>query len=96
VRESGFAHEPQGNNSPGDSHLTPVGLQFWSEGAPESFHQRGWRIRPAKFSGIRIMPQRLNLLEFLQALLELVARLKLQWKILSASNAGEYSGPRLL
>jgi hypothetical protein len=42
------------------------------------------------------MPQRLNLLQFLQALLELVARLKLQWKILSGSNAGEYSGPRLL
>jgi hypothetical protein len=95
VRKSGFAHEPQGNDPPGDAHLLPVRLQLRPEAAPELLHQRSRRIRPTKFVGIRFMPQRLNLLEFLQALLKLVARLKLQWKFLSASNAGEYSGPRL-
>jgi hypothetical protein len=96
VRESGFAHKPQGNDPPGDAYSLTVRLQLRTKGVSESFHQCGRRIRPAKFAGIRFMPQRLNLLEFLQALFKLVARLKLQWKILSDSNAGEYSGPRLL
>src|SRR5207249_11323666 len=38
----------------------------------------GRSIRPAKFAGVRIVPKRLDLFEFLLALLELVTRLKLQ------------------
>jgi hypothetical protein len=42
---------------------------------------------------IRFQAQRLNLLQFLLTLMKLLARLKLQRKILS-NIAGEYSGQR--
>ena len=92
----GLAHKPERDDAPRHAHFPLVGLQLGGGSRTELLHQGRGRIRPAELPRIRIMPQRLDLLELLAALLKLVARLKFQGKILSTAMAAEYSGPSLL
>ena len=87
VREAGLPHQPVGNDTPGDAHFPFVGFQFRPGSLLVGIDQRGRSVRPAKFARKWVEAQGLNLLEFLLALLELVARLKLQeGKVLSGGN----------
>src|SRR5260370_41334301 len=78
MRKTRFSHEPRRDDAAGNPHFALVCFQFRPAGLPILLDERGGGIRPAKFAGIRIVSQRLNLFEFLLALFKLVARLKLQ------------------
>ena len=76
--EPRLAHQSIRDHAPGNPHFALVRFQFRTARLSVLLYQRSRRIRPAKFTGIRIMSQRLDLFEFLVALFKLVARLKLQ------------------
>src|SRR5258706_16358339 len=78
--EPRLPHEPDGYDAACDPHLALVRIQFRAGGLSVLLYQRGRCIGPAKFPGIGVVSQRLDLLKFLLALFKLVARLELQWK----------------
>src|SRR5713226_4177643 len=84
--ESRFAHQSIREKAPGNPHFAPVRFQVRPARFSILLYQCGRRIRPAKFPGIRIVPQRPDLFEFFLALFKLVARLKLQWENPLASD----------
>src|SRR5579859_697880 len=94
VREPSLTHQSQGNDAPGNPNLPAVSLQVCPRGSGKLGRQIRNSVGPAEFMRVRWKTQRLDLTQFFLTLLELIARLELQWKILSIS-AGEYSGPRL-
>ncbi len=94
MRKTRLAHQSERNNAPGHAQFSLPCLQLRSGRLAVFSNQRRWRIRPTKFARKHVEAQRLDLLEFLLALLKLIARLKLQLGIPFRGNAAEYSGPR--
>src|SRR4029077_9223321 len=92
MRESRFTHQPIGEDPSGNAHFALVCFQFRPARFAIFANQLPWRVRPAKLAWVGLVPQRLDLLEFLLALFELIARLKLQRKILSEQMDFEYNG----
>src|SRR5690349_8420186 len=78
VRKTRLAHQAKRYDAARDTHFALSRLQFRCGRLGVLLYESSRCIRPAKFSWIWIVPQRLDLLEFLLALLKLVARLKLQ------------------
>src|SRR5437773_2738945 len=78
VRKARLTHQAERYDAARDTHFALSRLQFRCSGLGVLLDESSRRIRPAKFSWIWIVPQRLDLLEFFLTLLKLVARLKLQ------------------